>query len=110
MTNEEDDQFSHLLFSEAIEICGIDEQSGEMLFRFTEKLKDVDPLLYKKMTDSFYKGLLNLWEKGFITMDITEENPAISITEKALNALEVGELSLEQRLHLEDIIKKTSEE
>ena len=110
MTNEEDDQFSHLLFSGAIEICGIDEQSGEMLFRFTEKLKDVDPLLYKKMTDSFYKGLLSLWEKGFITMDITEENPAVSITEKALNALEVGELNIEQRLHLEDIIKKTSEE
>jgi hypothetical protein len=62
------------------------------------------------MTDSFYKELLGLWEKGFITMDITEENPAVSITEKALNALEVGELNIEQRLHLEDIIKKTSEE
>jgi len=110
MTNEEDDQFSYLLFSGAVEICGIDEQSGEMLFRFTEKLKDVDPLLYKKMTDSFYKELLSLWEKGFIAMDITEENPAVSITEKALSALDVGELNIEQRLQLEDIIKKTSEE
>jgi hypothetical protein len=110
MINEDDDQFSHLLFSGAIEICGIDEQSGEMLFRFTEKLKEIDPILYKKMTDSFYRELLSLWEKGFISMDITEESPMVSITEKALDALELGNLNIEQRLHLEDIIKKTSKE
>jgi hypothetical protein len=109
MTNEEDEYFSQLLFSGAIEICGIDKESGEMLFKFTEKLKDIDPILYKKMADSFYQDLMALWEKGFITMDVTEKNPVVSITDKALSALEIDGLNIEQRLQLEDIIKKMSE-
>jgi hypothetical protein len=109
MINEEDDYFSELLFAGAIEVCGIDEESGEMLFTFTEKLKEADPFLYKKMTESFYKDLLSLWEKGFISMDVTEDNPVVSLTSKALDALEVNGLGIEERLHLEDIINKMSE-
>jgi hypothetical protein len=105
----EDDAFEELLLSGAVEISGIDEQSGEMLFKFTEKLKDVDPHLYSKMTDFFHQELMKLWEKGFISMDITQRNPAVSLTQKALDEIAVGDLSVDQRVHLEDIMKKLSE-
>lgn len=109
MIRPEDDAFEELLLNGAIEISGIDEQSGEMLFTFTEKLKDVDPGLYNKMADFFHKELMGLWEKGFISMDITQKNPTVSLTQKALDELEVNNLTLDQRVHLEDIIKKLSE-
>jgi hypothetical protein len=105
----EDDAFEELLLNGAIEISGIDEQSGEMLFNFTEKLKDVDPKLYDKMTDFFHQELMRLWEKGFISMDITQKNPTVSLTQKALDEIEISSLTIDQRVHLEDIIKKLSE-
>jgi hypothetical protein len=107
--NPEDDAFEELILSGAIEISGIDEQSGEMLFNFTEKLKDVDPRLYDKMTDFFHQELMRLWEKGFISMDITQKNPTVSLTQKALDEIEISSLTIDQRVHLEDIIKKLSE-
>ena len=109
MINPEDDAFEELILSGAIEISGIDEQSGEMLFNFTEKLKDVDPRLYDKMTDFFHQELMRLWEKGFISMDITQKNPTVSLTQKALDEIEISSLTIDQRVHLEDIIKKLSE-
>lgn len=109
MIDPGDDAFEELLLNGAIEISGIDEQSGEMLFKFTEKLKDVDPQLYDKMTDFFYQELMSLWEKGFVSMDITQKNPEVSLTQKALDEIEVGNLTVDQRVHLEDIIKKLSE-
>jgi hypothetical protein len=109
MISPEDDAFEELLLNGAIEIVGIDERSGEMLFNFTEKLKDIDPLLYEKMNDFFYQELLGLWEKGFISMDITQKNPRVSLTQKALDEIEVGNLTTDQRIHLEDIIKNLSE-
>jgi hypothetical protein len=109
MISSEDDAFNELFFSGAIEICGIDERSGEMLFRFTEKLKDIDPNLYNKMTDLFHRELMGLWEKGFISMDVTQQNPIVSLTKKAFSAIEAENLTIEERLHLEDIIQKLSE-
>ena len=109
MITPEDEAFEELLLSGAIEISGIDEQSGEMLFKFTEKLKDVDPKLYNKMADFFHQELMRLWEKGFISMDVTEKNPTVSLTQKALDEIEINSLSVDQRVHLEDIIKKLSE-
>jgi hypothetical protein len=109
LIDPEDNVFEELLLNGAIEIVGIDEQSGEMLFNFTEKLKDVDPFLYEKMNDFFYQELLGLWEKGFISMDITQKNPKVSLTQKALDEIEVNNLTTDQRIHLEDIIKNLSE-
>lgn len=109
MISPEDDAFEELILSGAIEISGIDEQSGEMLFNFTEKLRDVDPKLYDKMTDFFHQELMRLWEKGFISMDITQKNPTVSLTQKALDEIEISSLTIDQRVHLEDIIKKLSE-
>jgi hypothetical protein len=109
LISPEDDAFEELLLNGAIEISGIDEQSGEMLFNFTEKLKDVDPKLYDKMTDFFHQELMRLWEKGFISMDITQKNPTVSLTQKALDEIEISSLTIDQRVHLEDIIKKLSE-
>jgi hypothetical protein len=109
LIDPEDGVFEELLFNGAIEIVGIDQQSGEMLFNFTEKLKDVDPKLYEKMNDFFYQELLSLWEKGFISMDITQKNPKVSLTQKALDRIEVSNLTTDQRVHLEDIMRKLSE-
>jgi hypothetical protein len=61
------------------------------------------------MTDFFHQELMRLWEKGFISMDITQKNPTVSLTQKALDEIEISSLTIDQRVHLEDIIKKLSE-
>ena len=42
-------------------------------------------------------------------MDVTQDNPIVSITEKALNVLEVEKLPNEQRMYLQDIMNKMLE-
>lgn len=108
MNEHNDEEFLSLLESGAVEISGIDSKTGDMLYRFTDNLKEVDPTLYNAMTEAFYKDLLSLWEKGYLSMDITAENPIVSITEKAVRAIGVDSLSEDERSYLDQIIQKMS--
>lgn len=104
-----DEEFDNLILSGAVQVSGIDSETGEMLYTFTEKLKELDPKLYHKMHDIFYQDILFLWERGFLSMDVTQDNPIVSITEKALNVLEVEKLPNEQKMYLQDIMNKMLE-
>lgn len=86
MTQQDKDKFlEDLILSGAIEFAGIDLETGEMLYNFTDKLKDVNPQMYESSMTAFYHEMRELWAMGFIKMDITEENPLVTITEKALD-------------------------
>lgn len=108
MNESNDEKFLGLLESGAVEISGIDEKTGDVLYTFTEKLRDIDPILYAAMTESFYQDLMSLWEKGYVSMNISEENPVVSLTQKAIDAIGLDALSPEQRAYLEEIIRKMS--
>lgn len=68
-------------------------EDGEPLYRFTEKLKEVAPDLYKMHTEMLNTEIMALWEKGFVEMDLFEENPTVKLASKSFDKKEVGKLN-----------------
>lgn len=77
-------EIEDLISSGALEVVGVDE-SGEILYNFTDKLKDIYPELQSAVNTLFSKQMMQLWELDIISMDITEENPLVMLTEKAFD-------------------------
>lgn len=102
---EEDNIFEELLLSGAVEPSGMDIETGDMLFNFTDKLKDVNPELHNEFSNYFYQEVRALWENGFLDMDILEENPMITITPKALDKKQVQQLDKDRQYTLKEIIR-----
>lgn len=94
--------FKKLLDSGAIEISGINED-GDPLYIFTDKLKSVAPDLYSMHVNFVNYQIMRLWEKGFIDMDLLEENPRVILSKKAFNEQEIAGLSYEDRWSLQEI-------
>lgn len=93
MTDKDDNWIEKLILDGAIEVAGVDE-NGELLYSFTEKLKQIDPKLYDKAFASMYDDARMLWMKGFIEMDITEANPIIHLNRKSFIKEEIEKLPL----------------
>lgn len=102
---EENDFLEELILSGALEVAGIDMDTGEPLYNFTEKLKDVNPTLHSEVSTYFSRETMALWQYGFITMDITSPNPLINITPKAFNKEEVDKLDPQHQYSLKEIIR-----
>ena len=101
---DEETQIEKMILDGSLEVAGIDE-NGEFLYTFTDKLKLLYPELYHETQTHFTKEMMILWENNFITMDITEKNPLINLTEKALNEDEIALLSPEVRATLKEVIR-----
>ena len=105
----EEDYIEHLILSGAVEPSGIDSNTGEFLYRFTEKLKDVDPDLYKSYLASVHEEVMFFFERGFLDMlDITSTNPIIKLTDKAFDQEALSTLTKEQLLtfnSIKDVLK-----
>jgi hypothetical protein len=101
----DDDFIDNLILNGALEIMGIEEGTGEILYGFTDKLLDVDPSLHAKFVNHFYEDMMALWENGFVSMDVTQLNPMVEITPKAFDKIAVETLSENQRRTLAGIIK-----
>ena len=101
--NPEDEMMEFLMLQGALEIVGVDSGTGEFLYSFTPKIKEVMPELYKDHLDSINKEVMNLWEKGYIYLDLLEEDPIISLAPKALDIEEIGQLSIEEQWCLAEI-------
>jgi hypothetical protein len=80
---EESKRIDELILSGALEPEGIDAETGEMLYRFTDKLKGVDPELHGLVNNIFTGHIMKLWELGMVSMNITDPNPIVTLTEKA---------------------------
>lgn len=81
-----------LILKGAVEVSGLDE-NGEPLFSFTEKIFEVSPKFAYMINEAFHKDIMSLWELGFLSMDITSENPKVSLTDKSLDESEIEQLS-----------------
>jgi hypothetical protein len=104
MPNPEE-MIDFLILSGALEPSGVHEETGELLFSFTEKLEEVSPEIFKKLTDSFQLEILELWEKGFLEVDMTLDSPMVSLTEKALDIYARSKLSEYQEATLDSVIR-----
>ncbi len=108
MANEEEEFLENLILNGAVEVVGIDIETNEPLYTFTDKLAQFSPALHKDMSNYFYKEMMFLWENGFIEMDVTELNPTVRLTEKALDETKTRSLKREQWYSLKEIIRLMS--
>jgi hypothetical protein len=92
-----------LLISGAMQICGVDKNTGEFLYQFTPKLKEVMPDLYKEHLNHVNSEIMGLWEKGFVHMDLLAESPIVRLSELAFNDEEILKLSREDLWALEEL-------
>ena len=103
--SESGDRIEELILSGALEFSGVDIDSGEMLYNFTDKLKDVSPELFKDMSDYISTETMYLWSEGFLDIDVTEKNPMVRLTPKAFDDSEINKLSKEKQYTLKEIIR-----
>jgi len=99
------DKIEELILSGALEVCGVDIDTGEMLYNFTDKLKDINPELFKDMSDYISTETMSLWAEGFLDIDVTEVNPMVRLTDKAFDDEEVSKLPKEKQYTLKEIIR-----
>ncbi len=59
----------HLLLQNALEISGIDEYTGEMLYSITDKLEEVNPKLYNQLKKQYDDYMFELIDMGPKTMN-----------------------------------------
>lgn len=97
------DLIDALILEGALEIEGIDQESGQMIFSVTEKMKEIAPDIYNEFEETLYKTVLSLWENGFINMNMMDERPTVSPTEYALDRNTWKGLSAEE-LHVMNTI------
>lgn len=102
---DEDDAIDQLILAGALEVAGIDIDTGEPIYNFTEKLMEVSPELHEEVSLYFSRETMSLWSNGFLDMDITEKNPLVTLTKKALNPEEVSKLSKQSQMTLNEIIR-----
>ena len=102
---DDDKIIEDLILSGALQFAGIDMESGEMLYNFTEKLKDINPELHNEFSTYLYSEVSELWANGFLDMYFTDENPRITLTAKALDPEEVAKLDKDRQYTLKEIIR-----
>lgn len=105
MNDNEDQVINDLILSGALEIAGIDMETGEPLYNFTQKLADINPELHNEMSTYFSKEAMALWQYGFISMDVTEKNPVVQLLPKAFDREEVEKLEKNHQYTLKEIIR-----
>lgn len=104
MTDPDEEFIDSLILNGAIEFAGVDPVTGEFLYNFTEKLREIDSYLHDKFVEAFRQEVIFLWQKGFLDMDVTKANPIVKLTPKAFDANEVNKLPKELRVNLANII------
>lgn len=92
-----------LILNGGIEVAGIDEKTGQFLYSFTPKIKDLNPALYDAHINHVNGELMRLWESGFINIDLLEDEPIVTITEKALDKDALSTLSEADQWAIEEI-------
>jgi hypothetical protein len=108
--DEEDKIIEELILNGALEVSGIDMETGEVLYTFTDKLAQFSPPLHEDMTNYFHSEMMFLWENGFIDMDITSDNPMVRLTKKALDESKLLGLGKDQLFSLKEIIRILGQE
>ena len=105
MDSEEDKVIDNLILNGGLEVAALDEDTGEMLYSFPPKTQELMPDLYEEHIKGVNSEVMNLWEKGFLNLDLFAQDPIITITAKALNKKEIEGLSKQERWSLFEIIR-----
>jgi hypothetical protein len=99
----DDEIINQLILSGGLQVAGIDSETGQFLYQFTPKLKEISPDLYHEHVNHVNGELMRLWEMGFLNIDFMDENPIVTLAAKALDQEELSKLSKEDRWSIEEI-------
>lgn len=103
MDDREKEIMDRLVVAGAIQMAGVDAETGEILYQFTPKLKEVMPELYHEHMNYVNHELMGLWERGFVNMDLMSDNPIVTLTEKAFNQEAIDGLSQSDKWAVQEI-------
>jgi hypothetical protein len=101
--HDEDAIIDDLILQGALEVVGIDGQTGEFLYSITSKLKEIMPELYDEHMNSVNKGIMDLWEKGFVDIDFNKNDPIVTLSLKSHDINEVKSLPKDLQWALQEI-------
>lgn len=73
-----------LILEGALVIEGVDSETGQILYNFTDKLKEMAPELYYGFLEMLHQSIMSLWEQGFLEMDVTSNSPLVTPSEKSM--------------------------
>jgi len=102
---DEFDIVDNLILNGGLEYAGKDSETGEILYKPTERLKEIDSKLSKDLSIYFSEVTLKLWEKGFLDMDVTDKDPLVKLGPKAYDAIAIKSLPADERVVMEEIVK-----
>ncbi len=88
-----------------LEVVGIDKETGEFMYRPTDKLKDLDSKLSGDISAYFSSTTMKLWEKGFLDMDIMLEDPLVKLAPKSFDTEAIKSLDKGERVVMQEIIR-----
>ena len=105
MDDKEEGIIEKLILEGGMETVGVDEETGELLYSFTPKIKNLMPDLYDEHITDVNACVMNLWEKGFLEIDFFAEEPIITLSKKAFDRIAVEGLSKKDRWNLFEIMR-----
>ena len=103
MNSNEDELIKNLILQGALEVAGVDSETGELLYGVTSTMKEIMPDLYEDHLKEVNRGLLNLWEKGYVNIDFLLPDPIVTVSEKGLDKDEISKLTKTEIWALEEV-------
>ena len=98
-----DETIEMLILTGALEVSGIDSKTQKPLYKFSPIIKDIMPELYDEHLNEINRDIMGLWEKGFLNVNFLEEDPAVTLTDKAFDDVEIEKISREAQISLIEI-------
>jgi hypothetical protein len=99
-----------MILAGVVEVSGLHKDTGEFLYSFSPDLPKIDPKLNAHLDNLFYGTVMHLWEKGFVSGNMDDEDPVINITEKGLDASEIEKLNYMEKAILNNLKQHLYEE
>lgn len=103
MEDDSTDIVDMLILSGAIEVSGIDPSNGEFLYTMSPKMAEIMPDVYEEHLTEVNRGIMALWEKGFLDVEVLQENPTVRLTDKAFDEEALLNMSQEDFNNLKEI-------
>lgn len=103
--NHSDDIFEEMILDGIIEPSAMDTETGEMLYSFTDKARELMPEMWSRAQQIFNDTIMFLWEQGFLNINMSDADPVVSVAPKALDESAVAELSREYQQALRIILE-----
>jgi hypothetical protein len=98
-----DETIEALILTGAIEIAGIDSKTQQPLYKFSPIIQKIMPELYNEHLNEINRDIMALWEKGFLDINFLEEDPVVTLTNKAFDDIEIEKISREHQISLTEL-------